>query len=175
MKKKGFARFASFAAPVCAILAFVGFAFKFFNLMFIAGTTTKFGQFSYKDWCEVLKSDVEKLSIWKASRVFMILALIVIVAVAVMALIQLFVENKILARITKIASIVANILNIAFIGCFVGGGLALSNMETVQGYVYAEYYLPHAGPIWIMFFGGFAALFSLISTKKPKVKKEKAE
>ncbi len=178
MKKSGSRLFASFAAPVCAILAFIGFAFKFVVNMFMFGDEMDIFQLSFKDWSTILKGSSSKLAVWKASRVLMIILLVLIVALSILVVLQLFLQNKVLATTTKVIGIISLLCSIAFTICFSAGGFALSEMPTSFSAsnldsIMMNYYIPNLGPMWISLFSFLSSIFGLVAIKKPK--KAKAE
>lgn len=178
MKKKGAKLFASFAAPICAILAFVGFAFKFAMEMSMGGYDMSLVQLSFKDWNEYLKwggEFGEKVGVWKASRVMMIILLVLLAVLAVLVLIQLFLQNNILRTITKVVGIVSLILAIIFPFVFSLGGMMASVpdlsklMENLDD---ISIMMPNLGPMWIALWGFVGSIFGLVAIKRPKAKVE---
>ena len=174
MKKKGFGLVAACLSAAFAVLAFIGMAFKF------VATTYKMsgGGMSHKEsysadmgeWIDMLESGADKMEAWQVARVLMIIALLVIVAVAVLAIVQLFVENKALALATKITSIVSIVLTAVFFICFFIGGAVLWESNSASGVTTSLEVLPSAGPILMALFGILAAVFALLSNKKKKAK-----
>ena len=103
MKQKGFNLISTCIGVLAAIFSFVTLAFNWY--------TTAVGKsaasYSRADWAKILEDSTKigDLNTWRASRVFMIITFVVVAIVAVLLVVNLFVENKILAQLTKWVSL----------------------------------------------------------------------
>ncbi len=170
MKKKGFSLVASIISAVFSVLAFIGLAFNFVTAAVTSAGRSTSEAGSRADWLEILShGDVYKamdksVAMWTFARVLMIITFIVLAVLAVLLVVQLFYNHKILALLTKILGIAGIVLSIAFLIFFVVGGINLSTFEAN----YTLMYLPNVGPFWIMVCGVVASGFALGANKKAK-------
>lgn len=166
MKKKGL--ILSIVSAVCAVMTYVALAFNFVVITTSVGNRSTSNSGSFADWQKLLGNDMEKLGLWKFSRVLMILALILVAVVAILAIVNVFVNNKVLNLVNRIVSIVGLVITVAFLVTFVAGGLALSDSSTLLNVTTTVAYLPNAGPILLSLFGIAATVTALLTTLKKK-------
>lgn len=172
MKRKGLVK--SIVSASFAVLAFISLAFNFGVLSYKAGNTSETKGFSLSDWFELLKGDSEKLACYKVAQVLMIILLVVIVAVAALAIVQVFVDKKVLKLCLKIASIAGIVLSVAFMLTFFIGGAVLSSSTTIFGYTVSQNYFPNAGSMMLGLFALVSSCLGLqLVTKSKKEKKSK--
>lgn len=112
-----------------AVFSFVCMAFKFISITAKGGDKSNTQNINFSDWLEFFDySSIlpDSINWWQTARVFLIITLVVVAIVAVLALVQLFVSNKFLALVLKIASIVGIVVALVYLIAMIGGCIALS-------------------------------------------------
>ncbi len=156
MKKKGFGLVAVCISVVAAVLSFVALAFNWYALVISSESLPA----TRADWAHSLESSASQFGAWRASRVFMIITLVVVAIVAVLLIVELFYENKLLAQIAKWASLALIVLVAIFLILFVVGCVNLSGSSMLV--------MPHAGPIALTAFAVLTGVFGMLANKKKK-------
>ena len=141
-----------------AVFSFVCMAFKFISTTAKVGDESYTQNINFSDWLEIFDSSIlpDSINWWQTARVFLIITLVVVAIVAVLALVQLFVSNKFLALVLKIASIVGIVVALIYLIAMIGGCIAIS-MDFSSDF-YTISYGPHIGATLL----GVSALASSI-------------
>ena len=141
-----------------AVFSFVCMAFKFISITAKVGDESYTQNINFSDWLEIFDSSMlpDSINWWQTARVFLIITLVVVAIVAVLALVQLFVSNKFLALVLKIASIVGIVVALIYLIAMIGGCIAIS-MDFSSDF-YTISYGPHIGATLL----GVSALASSI-------------
>lgn len=160
MKKKGFGLISSCVGVLAVVLAFVSLAFNWITMTL--GKTSE--PMARGDWNKLLQAEISEVNMWKASRVFMIITLVVAAVVAVLLLVNLFYENKLLAQITKWVSLALIVLAAVYLIVFIVGCI---NYASLSGALDITV-MPNAGPICLTLFSVVAGVFGMLSVKKAK-------
>lgn len=150
-----------------AVFSFVCMAFKFISITAKVGDKSNTQNINFSDWLEIFDSSMlpDSINWWQTARVFLIITLVVVAIVAVLALVQLFVSNKFLALVLKIASIVGIVVALVYLIAMIGGCIARS-IDSSSDFVTVSYG-PHIGATLL----GVSALASSIcglTCVKPK-------
>lgn len=173
MKSNGLVK--KIVGAVLSLLAFVGLALPFYviTLSSSAVDTTSSTTGSWQEWLDLIKSGnevgSEDLAGWNASKIFYIILFVVLSLVAVALIVSIFVDNKILAQVTKWVAVAGLIVAILSIVTMLIGGIMLSS----SGSVISATYLPSAGAIVVSLLGivGTSVAISACSAKKAKKSK----
>ena len=171
MKSNGLVK--KIVGAVLSALVFLGFAFPFYLVQTSAGDSTNSKNYSWQDWLDTIdgynKVESDKIGWWNASKVFYIILFVVLSLVAVALIVSIFVDNKILAQVTKWVAVVGLIVAILSIVTMLIGGIMLSSSNNIGSLTY----LPSAGAIVVSLLGiiGTSVAISACSAKKAKKSK----
>lgn len=178
MKKTGSKLITSALAIVFAVVSFLGLAFNFVVYTVTGGlgntsrSTTE--NWSLSQWFDFFKDNSsDKIGTWNFAKVLMIITLVVVAIVAVLALVQLFVDNKLVRLGTSVASIVCMALSVLFIIMFIVGGAVYASSVSGSGDFVSltTTMAPNAGPIILALGGILAGVCGLLSNLGKKKKR----
>lgn len=141
-----------------AVLSFVAMAFKFGS----AKSDFDSQSFDLGEWFDSIESGmefkVEGMGWWNTAKIFMIIALVIVGILAVIAILQFFMDNKIFSLLMKFGGIAGIVVAVVFVVTLVAGCISLSS-----DYVS---YLPHAGSILLAIGTIGASVCATLSAKK---------
>ena len=181
LKKKGKALVLSIISAVLGLLTFVSFGVTWATIMNPTNSSNVLTKLSYKQFSEsFLKAEKSALfdpTYLKLANVVMIIALICVVALAVLTVLSIFVDHKVLKLVAKILGIVTLLILIAYVVLFMAGGMTCfkdTNIYTPNATINigmsTVMVLPMYGAGLIATFGVFSAFLALLSNKRKKEK-----
>ncbi len=149
-----------------AVLAWVSLAFPFGVEVIKSKSGTASNVFYLDDWFLVM--DINQVQIWQISRIFMFIALSLILITAIGAIIRIFINNKITTTIVKVFGFTGLFMMILFLVLFLCGGLTYAQSISTKELKY--FYYLHAG-VSILCLAGLISLCFAIPWKKEKLDK----
>lgn len=161
----------SVSAILFLILSIVSLCFNHvLEVVKIDDTSTNYGV-TFKDWSSILKEDNEYLTLWKVSKIFMIICLVTFGICIVLSALQLFVKHRVVKLLSMIGGISAIVLSVIYMIIFIWGGLLYSGYVSNMAGSPVDMkilFLPNVAPIFLSAFGIVGSSLLLISQKEIK-------
>lgn len=179
------------------VLTFVGLALKFaYQKIAITGLPDSLPDVAKQslpasnsltrgDWTDSFKTlkdlNIKAVGWWQTARVFMIISLVIVAIVAVLSIVELFYNNKILSIAKKVLCVLGLVSVVVFlVTLLVGSGIIagkISDIYTAQvslglsafglsGISVKASYIPHVGAFFIIIFAIVSLVSALLDRKK---------
>lgn len=165
----------SLALRICTMvfsaLTFVVFAFDHILFALTTGNKSTTTGISWSEWSDFLAKNTSDEGIWfQIARIMVIITIVLACIALVCALLQIFLNSKVLNLIAKIVGIVLVVVSILVLVFTILGTIATASSNTILGTTISSIYFPNIGVGYITVMGIVAGALTISCGKKKKSK-----